>query len=253
MKRSEQLLFFILFLLALAIIFLSQNQIILFFKHGINEILRPFEILVSEARNTLTFWQSAILNIKSIKESNAKLIQENLEIYGKIVKLSQLEEENSLLREQLNLSRKNYDTRLANIIGRDFQNNRSFLVDKGTNDGIEPGMAVISKGEMLVGRIVDASYNTAEVQTILDTQSRIAAVSIDSKISGLIRGLGSDIIFDLIAKNKKPEIGELVISSGTDGIWPRGLIIGKIKQVKSGDNQVFNTADIELLHKYLGI
>ena len=62
-----------------------------------------------------------------------------------------------------------------------------------------------------------------------------------------MRGLGSDIVFDLIAKNKKPEEGNLIISSGTDGLWPRGLLIGRVKRVKSEDSQVFNTADIELL------
>ena len=110
-------------------------------------------------------------------------------------------------------------------------------------------MVVISEGETLIGRIADAGYNISKVQTMLDTQSRIAAITATSKISGLVRGLGSDIIFDLIVKNKKPETGELVISSGTDGIWPRGFTIGKIKEVKSQDNQVFNTADIELLAK----
>lgn len=241
--------FFILLLLSLIIIFFGQNQIILLFKHYLSEILRPFEVVLSQINNWLSFWQSAVFNIKNIKESNAHLILENLELYNKLAKLPQLEEENSLLREKLNLSQKAINTRLAGVIGRDFQNNRSFLIDKGTSDGIAIGMVVISESETIIGRIADASYNISKVQTILDTQSRIAAITTTSKISGLVRGLGSDVIFDLIVKNKKPETGELVISSGTDGLWPRGFIIGKIKEVKSKDNQVFNTADIELLAK----
>ncbi len=247
MAKNNLIIFFILLLLSLVIIFFGQNQIILLFKHYLNEILRPFEIVFSKAGNWLFFWQSAVFNIKNIKESNSRLISENLDFYNKLARLSQLEEENSLLREKLGLAQKNINTCLANVIGRDFQNNRSFLINKGTNDGIAVNMTVISKDNIIVGRIVDASYNTSKVRTILDTQSRIAAITTTSKISGLIRGLGSDIIFDLIVKDKRPEIGEMVISSGTDGIWPRGLIIGKIKDIKSQDNQIFNTADIELL------
>ena len=249
MAKRNLTIFFILLLLSLVIIFFGQNKIVLLFEHYLSEILRPFEIVFSKASKQLSFWQSAVLNIKNIKESNSRLISENLDLYNKLAKLSQLEKENSLLREKLNLSQRTINTRLADVIGRDFQNNRSFLIDKGTNDGIATGMVVISEGETIIGRIADVSYNISKVQTILDTQSRIAAITSTSRISGLVRGLGSDAIFDLIAKNKKPEIGELIISSGTDGIWPRGFIIGKIKEVKSQDNQVFNTADIELLAK----
>ncbi len=247
MTKRNLTIFFILLLLSLVIIFFGQNQIISSFKHYLSETLRPFEVVFSKASNWLSFWQSAVFNIKNIKESNTRLISENLDLYNKLVKLSQLEEENSLLRKELNLSQKAINTRLASVIGRDFQNNRSFLINKGTNDGIAIGMVVISEDETLIGRITDASYNASKVQTILDTQSRIAAITATSKISGLVRGLGSNVIFDLIIKNKKPETGELVIASGTDGIWPRGFIIGKIKEVKSQDNQVFNTAGIELL------
>jgi len=249
MTKHNLTVFFILLLLSLVIIFFSQSQIILLFKHYLSETLRPFEVVFSKASNWLSFWQSAVFNIKNIKESNARLISENLDLYNKLAKLSQLEEENSLLREKSNLSQKAINTCLAGVVGRDFQNNRSFLINKGTNDGVAIGMVVISEGETIIGRIADASYNISKVQTILDTQSRIAAITATSKISGLVRGLGSNVIFDLIVKNKKPETGELVISSGTDGIWPRGFIIGKIKEVKSQDNQVFNTADIELLAK----
>lgn len=249
MTKHNLIVFFILLLLSLIIIFFGQNQIILLFKYYLNEILKPFEVVFSQANNWLSFWQSAVFNIKNIKESNARLISENLNLYSKLAKLPQLEEENSLLREKLNLSQKAINTRLAGVIGRDFQNNRSFLIDKGTNDNIAIGLVVISEGETIIGRVADAGYNISKVQTILDTQSRIAATTATSKISGLVRGLGSDVIFDLIVKNKKPEIGELVISSGTDGLWPRGFIIGKVKEVKSQDNQVFNTADIELLAK----
>ncbi len=218
------------------------------FKSYINGTLRPFEIIFSKTGNKFMFWQNAFFSVKMLKESNIKLATENLELYGKLAKLSQIEKENALLKEKLNLTDKNFwNTSLANIIGRDFENNRSFVIDRGAFDGIAVGMPVIFKGEVIVGKISDVNYNTSKVKTIIDVSSKIAAVSSTGNVSGLVRGLGSDIVFDLIAKNKKPEIGDLIISSGTDGLWPRGLLIGKVKQVRSEDSQVFNTADIELL------
>ena len=247
MKKSEFTLWLFFLLLTLIFIFFGQNRIILSLQYYLGGILSPVEIISDKAGSWLFFWQNAISNIRSIKESNARLLLENLELYNKISRLSLLEEENTLLREQANLTQKNILTRLANVIGRDFQNNRSFLIDAGTNSGITTNMVVISKGEMIIGRIDDVSYRTSKVQTILDTQIRIAAITTTSNISGLVRGLGSNVIFDLIAKNKKPEIGELIVSSGTDGIWPKGFVIGKVKEITSSDNEVFNTANIELL------
>src|SRR3989344_6491218 len=245
MKKSEFTLWFFFFLLTLAIIVFNQSRVVFLLKIYLSEILRPVELISDKAGDGLLFWQNAVLNIKSIKESNARLLLENLELHGKLSRLSLLEKENTLLREQADLAQKNITVRLANVIGRDFQNNRSFLVDIGANDGVAVNMVVISKCKTILGRIADANYDTSKVQTILDTQIRIAAVTVNSDISGLASGLGSSVIFDLIAKNKKPEMGELIISSGADGIWPKGFIIGKVKKITSNDKEVFNTADIE--------
>lgn len=232
--------FLILLLLSLIVIFFNKSRSVSLFRNYLSETLRPFEIIFSKGRN-------AFLNIKDLKNLNAKLISENLELYGKLAKLSQLEKENSLLREKLNLADKNWNTGLARIIGRDFENKRSFLIDKGSTDGIIVGMPVILTGGIIIGKIDEVNSNNSKVRTIIDLQTKIAAIVSNKNISGLVRGLGSDLLFDLITKDKKPETGDLIVSSGTDGLWPRGLVIGKVKQVKHEDNQVFNTADIELL------
>ncbi len=177
MNKLTPTVFFILLLLALSFIFLNQSTPVSLLKKLVNEALRPFEIGISIIRNNFIFWQSAVFNLRNIKKLNEALTQENLELYGKLAKLSQLEEENQMLREQLNLSKKNITVKLASIIGRDFQNNRTFLINKGSNDGIRNGMNVTVSGNVIVGKIVETSYNTAKVQTILDTQSRIAAVT----------------------------------------------------------------------------
>lgn len=248
MTKSNLMIFVILFLLSLAIIFFNQSKPILLFKNYLNEILLPFEIIFSKIGNKILFWQNAFINIKNLKELNIELTTENLELYGKLARLSLLEEENSLLREKLNLADKNFPhTSLANIIGRDFENNRSFIIDKGSNDGIVIGMPVVLPGEIIAGKISDVNYNSSKVRTIIDIQSKITVVTSKNKISGLARGLGSDISLDLIAKDKMPEIGELIISSGTDGLWPKGLLIGKVKKIKSEETSIFNSADIELL------
>lgn len=252
MMKSKLVLFIILFLFSVSIVYFNKSKPVLLFKDFISETLKPAESILNFTKNKLSFWPMIFLNIKNLKELNIKLTNENLELYGKLTKLSQLEEENIFLRERLNLADKNYwDTSMANVIGRDFQNNRSFLIDSGSKVGIVIGMPVIISNGLVVGKITETSSNTSKVRSVIDLQSKIAVITSESKISGLVRGLGSDIVFDLIAKNKIPKPGELIISSGTDGLWPRGLLIGKVAQIHSEDNQIFNTADIELLTNFL--
>lgn len=246
MIKSNFLTFFILFLLSLAIIFFNQSQAVLFLKQGLSDILTPFEILLGKIRAVLIFWQNAILNIKNLKESNISLREENLELSSKLIKSNLLEEENDLLKERLKLSKELTDVYSADVIGRDFQNNRSFIINKGSAEGIKSDMVIIGRGKTLIGKIVNVNHHSAEVRTILDTQSRISVFTLYTKTPGLIRGLGSSVSFDLISKSKNPQIGEPIISSGTDGGWPKGLIIGDIKKIKSTDQEVFNTAEVEI-------
>jgi len=166
MNKLTPIVFFILLLLILSFIFFSQSPQILLAQKLINEALRPFESSISIVRNNLMFWQSVILNLKNIKKMNEALIDENLELYGKLEKLSELQKENRILREQLNLSKQNIIVKSAGIIGRDFQSNRAFLINKGSNDGIRNNMIVVAQGGMLIGKIIDTSYNTAKVRTI---------------------------------------------------------------------------------------
>lgn len=254
MFKSKVTVFLILLLLSLSFIIFNKSGPVLTIKNYLSEILRPSEIIFSKVGNGFLFWRDAILNIKHLKDLNAKLTSENLELYGKLAKLSQVEEENALLNEKLNLSSKNsWNIILTRVIGRDFNNNRSFLIDKGSKDGLVDGMPVIITGGVVIGKTSDVNFNTSKVITTIDVQSKITAITSSDGTSGLVRGLGSDLTFDLIDKNRKPKIGDLIISSGIDGLLPRGLVIGKIKQIRSGDNQVFNTADIELLANFRDI
>src|SRR3989344_711838 len=102
MTKHKSVLFFVLFLVSVVIIFFNQSGPVLLFKNYIAVTLRPFEIIFSQMGNKFMFWQNAFFSVRILKESNVKLATENLELYGKLAKLSQIEEENKLLKEKLN-------------------------------------------------------------------------------------------------------------------------------------------------------
>ena len=90
MNKLTPAAFFILLLLSISFIFFSQSAPVSLAKKLIIETLRPFEMGISTIRNNFMFWQNAVLSLRNIKKMNESLINENLELYGKVEKLSEL-------------------------------------------------------------------------------------------------------------------------------------------------------------------
>jgi rod shape-determining protein MreC len=135
------------------------------------------------------------------------------------------------LREHLNLK-----TVAAEIIGAaatpDF---RTLTIDKGTRDGVRADMAVIAPAG-IVGRLVVPSLRSAKVQLLVDRNAAAGAIIERTRAQGVVVGGGDDRlrmeyvseVFDIVA-------GDVVVTSGIDGIYPKGFIIGRVESVeKSG-------------------
>ena len=132
--------------------------------------------------------------------------------------------------------RSNLQTTAAEIIGAaatpDF---RTVTIDKGTRDGLRPDMSVIAPAGV-VGRIVVPSARAAKVQLLIDRNAAAGAIVERSRAQGVIVGRGDERlrmeyvseVFDVVA-------GDLVVTSGIDGIYPKGFAIGRVETVeKSG-------------------
>ena len=98
MTKYNLAVFITLFLLSLAVIFFNQSKPVLLFRNYLGDILLPSEIIFSKIGNGMLFFQNVFINIKKLKELNIELAAENLELYGKLAKSSQLEEENLYLK-----------------------------------------------------------------------------------------------------------------------------------------------------------
>ncbi len=140
-------------------------------------------------------------------------------------------EELLALRDQSNL-----ETVAAEIIAAsaspDF---RTLTINKGRNQGIKRDMAVIAAGGA-VGRVVVASPNAAKVQLLIDRNAAAGALVDRSRAQGVAVGGGdSRLRLDYISEASDVAVGDLVVTSGIDGIYPKGFSIGQVETVeKSG-------------------
>jgi rod shape-determining protein MreC len=109
---------------------------------------------------------------------------------------------------------------------------RTVTIGKGTQAGLRPDMAVISPAGV-VGRIIVPSAHAAKVQLLIDLNAAAGAVIERSRAQGVVVGTGSDTLrLDYVSGSIEIRTGDTVITSGIDGIYPKGFVIGRVEKVE---------------------
>jgi len=169
-------------------------------------------------------------------------------------RMSKIEEENLQLREALVASgrlerivemREQFDVPMlpAELVGVDASPwFRSVLVDRGRDRGVRSGMPVVSE-HGLVGLVTAASREAAKTMLVLDRRSAVDGVVQRSRSRGVVRGQGSDFLeFEFVARGAQVAPGDLVLTSGLDGVFPKGIRIGEIIEVSDPGDRLLQTA-----------
>lgn len=173
---------------------------------------------------------------RALKEQIGKLLSENANLR------KNLAETQSLLSQDKYLDPATYNLVPARPIGIA----RYLKIDKGSQSGIKLNQAVVFNGNF-VGKIVQVSPTTSNVQLTSDPDSKVAAFSqgLEGKAKGVLIGqFGTDILMDKILHEEKIKDGDLVYSEGTEGFLPRGLILGKATKVLEQPSQIFKQAKV---------
>lgn len=126
-------------------------------------------------------------------------------------------------------------TLAAQVIGSSgSEQSRAVYIDKGSRDGIQQDMAVIS-ATGVVGKVINVYESTAQVLLINDQQSGIGAILEQSRLQGVLEGKASGaLVIDKIMADEDVKLGDKVVTSGGDLIFPKGLVIGTVSKVSKG-------------------
>lgn len=177
--------------------------------------------------------------------------QENKALKGQ---LGELLSENSILRRRLAeteamvdqanfISPKTFNLLPARPIGL----GRYLLIDKGSADGVKINQAVVLK-DNYIGLVKTVDAKVSQVQLLSDPDSKIAvfAQGPAGKARGILQGqFGSEALMDKILHAEKVEEGSLVYAEGTEGMLPRGLVMGRVGEVMERENEVFKRAKVQ--------
>ena len=233
------MLFFFVFLSLLLLALSSECQSSI--KSKIIFVLAPFQRSASKLHTNIPVFKKKESDIEKLQEENRRL-SEKLSILAIEKNLSQeLSRENRRLRELLGFEKKlPFKLMPAQVIGRDATNwNKVLFINKGNTDGLKKNSPVITP-EGLVGQIIEITPHQSKIMTILDSNSRVAALVERNRVQGIICGT-NDSWCQLNYVSLREEIREndSIISSGQGGIFPKGLLIGKVRSVKKRETELF--------------
>lgn len=204
--------------------------------------MSPFQNSFSWVGSKITWAKDTLEEIQNLQEQNEKLRAEVDDLRAKNLTASESISENQRLRALLGYKQvaTQFDLVAASIIGRESATWSSVVViNRGTLDGVADNMAVVTELG-LVGHVLEAGVNTAKVQLILDPRSSVGTLiqRADSRVAGIVEG---DINnpnqpkMVNIPKDANVQVDDVVVTSGFGGVYPKGLIVGRIKEIHNDE------------------
>jgi rod shape-determining protein MreC len=172
-------------------------------------------------------------------------------------KISELQEENHRLREALLTadrvqrlmalqSENSLTGTVARVFARDPSNFfKTLLVNKGEDEGIAKDMVVLT-ADGVVGRVIEVSATVAKVLQITDPNSAVDVMIQRSRCQGIMEGKREDLcVLKYIQKNEDVQVGDLVMTSGLGGIFPKGLRVGTVTHVDRKRPGIFQHIEVK--------
>jgi rod shape-determining protein MreC len=231
---------------ALVIIVASLN----FYKKEVKNLFYTASLPVQNffwnlGKKTAGFFDM-ISNIGQLKKGNEELNLKNQELISEINSLKEAQKENETLREALGLGlEKEFELKMAKVISKDLSVDL-IEINKGSRDGILENQPVITSQKVLVGKVNTVYENFSKVMLISDKQSSFDAEISGKDISGLVKGQGSSkFSLELIPREKEISKDEVVVTSILGGVFPEGLLVGKIGEIRKTDIDPFQSTEIQ--------
>ncbi|MBT8357107.1 MAG: rod shape-determining protein MreC [Deltaproteobacteria bacterium] len=232
----------VLIVVNITILYISANR---YRSHGFGRvaifIIAPLqEAVTGSIRFARGIW-GHYFNLVSVAQENDNLKKKLRRIVEKNSQHNEVELSNQRLRNLLNFKETTTSKVLAaEVISVDpsfwF---KAVIIDKGKLDGVDRGLPVVIR-QGIAGQVVDVSSRYSKVMLIIDRNSSIDALVQRTRARGIIKGEGSgECLFKYVLRKDDVRVGDKIVASGLDGVFPKGLPVGDVKEVVRRNSGVF--------------
>jgi len=259
-RRSKQTVppkYILMALSGLCIILIIVSFVLNINKTPLNSTVGYAFVPMQRGINAVGDWcydkVSNLKNIGDVLEENRQLKEQVSELSNELATVKLDQHELDTLRELLELDKQysSYDKTAAYVIGKDQGNWFStFTIDKGSKDGIRVDMNVIA-GNGLVGIVTSVGSNYATVRSIIDDNSEVSAMVLNSKDLCIVKGdLKSTtenqqiLISGIKDSDDEVEVGNQIVTSNVSDKYLPGILIGYISELQMDSNNITKSGTI---------
>jgi rod shape-determining protein MreC len=211
------------------------------------DMAHPIQLAVAKGLYWMrSVWEGYIWLVQVEKE-NERLRRRLRELERMLTDYEEVEAFNRRLRKLLDFQlQEAYKTLPAQVVGEDttgwFQ---TLWIDKGRSNGVRKGMAVVASNGV-VGRTIKSALRTSKVLLISDRNSALDVMIQRSRTRGILVGTGQLDVFELkyVPRTADVMVGDRVITSGLGGIFPKGILVGRVKSVWSEGYGLFKKVEV---------
>ncbi len=218
---------------------------------SVRDILSPVQRVIMIAGREVSNLVTTPAKLIGLSKRYRQLDEKNSQLESQLLQFKEISEENIRLKKMLDFRTDlapQLATEAAAVTGRDHGNwFGSITINKGENQGIKSDMTVITPAG-LVGRVIRVSGNTAEVLLITDPRSGVGSMVQETRSPGILEGVTGgqgSLKMVHIPADLTPDRGNRVITAGLGSVFPKGIPIGTVREVRKEEAGLFKMAEIE--------
>ena len=203
-------------------------------QSAVLEIISPVDTAFTHLSDGASSIVGDYVDLLHVRDENKRLRDELARVNSDHARLEELEAENQHLGNLLGLrDALGTDAVAANVIGSDATGlSHTLIISSGSSEGLRVGMAVLAN-EGVVGKIITTSPHASRVLLIDDHNSALDGFDQRSRARGIVAGLVDyGVRLKYADRSQDIQEGDSIVTSGLDGIFPRGLLVGTVKNVR---------------------
>lgn len=220
--------------------------------NAVGVIFSPAQKLTSLVTSSIDRFTVFVWEMKSYKEENERLVNEINELKKENRSIEDYKSENDRLTELLGLkeSMAEYNTVAARIIAYEPDNwYETIVINKGEKDGIKPETVVMT-GSGVVGQVAEVGTNWARVSAIINIDNSVGVRVVRTGDIAITEGdvaLSKDgyCKMSFMSKNASVIVGDMLETSGLGGVYPAGMMVGKVREISSDNSGSMQYAVVE--------
>ena len=250
LSRRFGLSAFIVLLLLFALILMSlrakQKGGVEFFDALLMEICSPFQKAATFVVKTVQGASRQYVFLVNLEKENRELKQKIAELQEENHQMKEMKLTNERMRQLLKFREKNSPSMIgAEVIGQDPSSwFKSVTIDKGEGDGVKKGMAVVSPTGV-IGQVLKTAPHYATVLLVTDYNSAIDCIVQRTRAKAIVEGIGENRCqLKYLLRADEAAVGDVVVTSGLGGNFPKGLMVGEIKKIDKRGHGVFQYAEL---------